>query len=183
MNSPVKFWPIIKIGRRAWPWRGKSKATAFLACNSWLNFRVWGQFEIKILIVRVTNTSYFLFILKKIELEPATIWKLVTYQGTTSKRICDLDGSILSPRYGQVMLVSGYPVLTAVNWSQHGFVISGGTRALKLARKCEIKHWFSCGAEGRVSERCTVTWLPNFLGWIDLFGLWSCPRACVELRY
>ena len=28
-------------------------------------------------------------------------------------------GRHLSPRYGQVILVSGYPVLTAVNWSQH----------------------------------------------------------------
>ena len=28
-------------------------------------------------------------------------------------------GQHLSPRYSQVILVSGYPVLTAVNWSQH----------------------------------------------------------------
>ena len=28
-------------------------------------------------------------------------------------------GQHLSPRYGQVILVGGYPVLTAVNWSQH----------------------------------------------------------------
>ena len=41
--------------------------------------------------------------------------------------------------------------------------------ALKLARKCEIEHWFSCGADGRAGcGRCTVTWLPNFLGWVDL---------------
>ena len=36
---------------------------------------------------------------------------------------------------------------------------------------CESKHWFSCGADGRsVGGRCTVTWLPNFLGWIDLLS-------------
>ena len=40
--------------------------------------------------------------------------------------------------------------------------------APKLARKCEIEHWLPCGADGRAGGRCTVTWLPNFLGWIDL---------------
>ena len=78
----------------------------------------------------------------------------------------------LSPRYGQVILVSGYPVLTAVNWSQHWCTICVQYQfscATKLARKCEIEHWFSCGADGRAGcGRCTVTWLPNFLGWVDL---------------
>ena len=31
----------------------------------------------------------------------------------------------LSPRYGNVILVSGYPVLKAVNWPQHECAISG----------------------------------------------------------
>ena len=39
--------------------------------------------------------------------------------------------------------------------------------APKLARKCEGKHWLPCGADGRSVGRCTVTWLPNFLGWVD----------------
>ena len=30
-------------------------------------------------------------------------------------------GQHLSPRYGQVILVSGYPILTAVNWSHHWY--------------------------------------------------------------
>ena len=50
----------------------------------------------------------------------------------------------LSPRYGQVILVSGYPVLTAVNWSQHWCPICVHYQfscALKLARKYEIEHW------------------------------------------
>ena len=38
--------------------------------------------------------------------------------------------------------------------------------APKLARKCESKHWFPCGADGRTVGR-TVTWLPNILGWVD----------------
>ena len=77
----------------------------------------------------------------------------------------------LSPRYGQVMLVSGYPVLTAVRWSQHWCAICVQyhfSRTPKLARKCEIEHWLPCGAEGQAGWRCTVTWLPNFLGWVDL---------------
>ena len=30
-----------------------------------------------------------------------------------------------------------------------------------------ILHWYTCGADGRLLARCTVTWLPNFLGWVD----------------
>ena len=61
-------------------------------------------------------------------------------------------GRHLSPRYGQVILVSGYPVLTAVNWLQHWCTICvqyQSSCATKLARKCEIEHWFSCGVDGR----------------------------------
>ena len=61
-------------------------------------------------------------------------------------------GGHLSPRYGQVILVSGYPVLTAVNWSQHCCTICvkcQSSCATKLARKCKIEHWFFCGADGR----------------------------------
>ena len=47
-------------------------------------------------------------------------------------------GQYLSLRYGQVIVVTGYPVLTAVNLSQHGCAISGCTRAFKLATKCEM---------------------------------------------
>ena len=30
-------------------------------------------------------------------------------------------------------------------------------QAPKLARKCEIKHWFPCGADGQLGGQCTVT--------------------------
>ena len=30
-----------------------------------------------------------------------------------------------------------------------------------------ILHWYACGADGRSLARCTVTWLPNLLGWVD----------------
>ena len=78
----------IKIGRGAWPTRDYgeksekhlSSLLAFL--NNWLNFRVRGQFEIKMLIVlghSNINTTYFIWTLKN-KLEPAIIWKLVTCQ-------------------------------------------------------------------------------------------------------
>ena len=65
-QSQHKNWT--KSVTNAWSWRAKSKATVFPACNSWLNFRVRGQFEIKILIVRHINTTYFIWILKKLNL-------------------------------------------------------------------------------------------------------------------
>ena len=96
--------------------------------------------------------------------------RLETCQRITSKRYSSSMGRHLSPRFGQVILVSGYS--TAVNWSQHWCTICvqyQSSCATKLARKCEIEHWFSCGADGRAGcGRCTVTWLPNFLGWVDL---------------
>ena len=111
----------------------------------------------------------------KIKLEPAIIWKLVTCQRITSKRYSTSMGRHLSPRYGQVILVSGYPVLAALNWSQHWWAICVKYQfscAAKLATNCEIEHWFPCGADGR----CTVTSLPNFLGGIDLFS-YGAPLA------
>ena len=51
-----------------WLWWEKSKAIAFRACKSRLKFRVRGQFEVKILKVRLMNTTYFIGILKKMNL-------------------------------------------------------------------------------------------------------------------
>ena len=102
------------------------------------------------------------------------------------KKILTLMGQHLSPRYGQVILVSGYPVSTAVNWSQRWCpkcVHYQFSCAPKLARKYEIEHW--CPVV-RTDGRCTVTWLPNFLGWIDFLSHGAPPtralRARVELR-
>ena len=52
-------------------------------------------------------------------------------------------GRHLSPRYGQVILVSGYLVLTAVNWSKHWCPMCVHYQfscAPKLAKKYEIEH-------------------------------------------
>ena len=125
----------------AWTWREKSKATVFPACSSWLNFRVPGQFETKILIVRHINTTYFIWIFIKSKLEPAIIWKPVPSQRITSKKHLTSMGRHLSPRYSQVILVSGYLVLTAVNGSQHWRVSVFLCSDPKLARKYETEHW------------------------------------------
>ena len=75
-----------------------------------------------------------------------------------------------SPRYSHVKLVSRYPVLTAVNWSRHWCAICVQYQysyAPKRARRCEIEHRFII-PEVLKDGRCTVSWLPNFLGWVDL---------------
>ena len=104
----------------------QSKAIAFPACKSRLNFRVRGQFKIKILKVRLMNTTSLICILnklilslrsfekqqlfksasqehdlfyihfKKIELEPAIIWKVATCQRITSKKHSNSVGRYLS---------------------------------------------------------------------------------------
>ena len=84
-------------------------------------------------------------------------------------------GRRLSPWYEHMILVSGYPVLTAVNWPQPGRAIS--------ARKCKLSlSLLTPWTDGR-----TVMWLPNFIGWKDnqiflAFGL-HFLRARVELLY
>ena len=69
-------------------------------------------------------------------------------------------GRNLNPRYGQVILVSRYPVLTAVNWSQHWCATCGQyefSYAPKRATKCEIEHWFPCGADGQAVYDHVIT--------------------------
>ena len=166
----------IKIGReaRAWPTcdygeKSETHLSSLLAfLSNWLNFRVRGQFEIKMLIVlghSDINTTYFIWILKN-KLEPAIIWKLVTCMRITSK-----NTRHLSPRYGQVILVSGYLVLTAVNWSQHWCAISGFPKKRECVRVNIGMHVVRTDglSGGRAVSRCTVTWLPNFLEWVDYF--------------
>ena len=47
-----------------------------------------------------------------------------------------------------------------------------------------ILHWYACGADGRSGGRCTVTWLPNFLGWVvHHISLPMVLRCARELRY
>ena len=66
-----------------WQWE-KSKAIAYPACKSGLNFRVRSQLEIKIL-KRTHKHDLFHMHFKKIELEPAIMWKVATCQRIPSK--------------------------------------------------------------------------------------------------
>ena len=64
-------------------------------------------------------------------------------------------GRNLSPRCGQVILVSGYPVIDHnIDVQCLGNITSC---APKLARKCEIEHWFPCGADGRAVYGHVIT--------------------------
>ena len=98
------------------------------------------------------NTTYLIWILKKSKHELAIIWKRVNCQRITSQKYSTLMGRHLGPRYGQVILVSRYPVLTAVNWWQHWWQ-SAFSWAPKVAKKCESKHWYASGVDGRTGGR------------------------------
>ena len=73
----------------------------------------------------------------------------------TSKKYSIWISRLLSPRYGQVVLVSGCLVLIDHNIDVQS-VFSWAPWASKVARKCESKHWYACGADGRTVGRCTV---------------------------
>ena len=114
-------------------------------------------------------------------------WKLVTCHLDNLdnfKKILTLIGQHLSPRYSQVILVSGYPVSTAVNWSRRWCakcVHYQFSFAPKLARKYEIEHWIPVV---RTDGRCTVTWLPDFLGWVDFLSYGAPLRSAInEIQY
>ena len=92
-NQSIKNWT--QSVTNAWPWWAKSKAPLFPACNSWLTFRVRGQYEIKILIVRHINTTYFLWI-KKNETWACDHLKTRNLSADNLK-ILDLNGSTSEP--------------------------------------------------------------------------------------
>ena len=74
-------------------------------------------------------------------------------------------GRHLSPPFGQVIVVSGYPVLTAVNNIDDNIdVQSAFSWAPKVTRKCESKHWYACGADGRSVGRLVGHVITKFSG-------------------
>ena len=79
-----------------------------------------------------------------------------------------------------MILVSGYAVLTAVNWSQHWCA-----KCVQYQSSCAPKLARKCGADGRSLGRagglCTVTWLPNFLGWVVYFIFLPMVLRCARL--
>ena len=89
----------------------------------------------------------FHMLFKKIELQPAIIEKQQPVSGCIKKTL-ELSGSIPEPVIG-----SG-----DTGQQKHYFdscqliktwMYNIRLQAPKLARKCEIKHWYACGANGR----------------------------------
>ena len=60
-----------------------------------------------------------------------------------------------------------------------GVAIRFRAKKKNYLRPAEILHWYNCCADGRSVgwSRCTITWLPNFLGWIDLLSYGATPRS------
>ena len=166
----------------AWPWWEKSKATAFPACN-WRPTSVWNQNFSS----AAHKHNLFPMHFKKNWTWACDYLKTSNLSADNFKKYSTSMGRYLSPRYSQVIMVSGYPVLTAVNWSQHGCAACATTRlhlGSQLARKCEIEHWFPCGAKGRAIGRSLyghVITKINFLGWLDCLSYGTTPSH-VELR-
>ena len=136
------------------------------------------------------KTQHISYELKKNKLEPAIIWKLVTCQRITSKRYWTSMGRHLSPRYGQVILVSGYSVLTAVNWSQHWCAIYVCNISLPVLpnwlESVRIKHWFPCGADGRAGGRSVYGHVITKFSGMGRFTYPWCSAGALrapELRY
>ena len=139
----------------AWPWWEKSKATGMSSMPVKTGWILASEVSLKskLSLCSTCKTQHISHEFKKNRLEPAIIWKLVTCQRITSKRYSTSMVRHLSPRYGQVILVSGYPVLTAVNWSQHWCAIYVCNISLPVLpnwlESVRIKHRFPCGADGR----------------------------------
>ena len=126
-----------------WQWE-KSKAIAFPAfkCKSRLNFRVRGQFEINILKVRLMNTTYFICILKKLNLSLRSFEKKQLVSGYLQK-LLELRGSIPEPaiRSGDTGQQKHWYACGAdrrkVGWSVYGHVLAEFSRMDRFS----IKLW------------------------------------------
>ena len=57
-------------------------------------------------------------------------------------------GRYLSPRYGQAILVRQKHYFDSCQLIKT-WMYNIRLQAPKLARKCEIKHWYACGADGQ----------------------------------
>ena len=90
------------------------------------------------------------------KLEPVIIWKLVTCQRITSKNT--------RPRW----VDTGVRDTVRWYWWADAVVINW---QLSIDHNMDV-HWFPCGA---FRWSVTVTWLPNFLGWVDLLSYEAPP--------
>ena len=84
---------------------------------------------------------------EKIELEPAITRKVATCQRITSKTL-ELSGSIPEPAIRSVDTGKPTHYFDSCQLIKT-WVYNIRLQAPILARKCEIKHWYACGADGR----------------------------------
>ena len=104
--------------------------------------------------------SFFINILNELRKKTWACDHFKTFNLSADKNTRPSMGRHLSPRYGQVILVSRYLAFTAINWSQHWCAIGVQYQfsyAPKRARKCEIKHWLPCGVDGRAVYGHVIT--------------------------
>ena len=97
----------------AWPWWERSKATSLSVKAGWI-LASEVSLKLKVFLVRLINTTSYFLCVKKIEIEPAIIWS--SNLSADNFKNSNSVGRYVSPRYGQVMMVSGCCSLRAVNW-------------------------------------------------------------------
>ena len=94
------------------------------------------------------NTTYFICILKKLNLSLRPFEKYQLVSGYLKKKTLELSGSIPEPaiRSDDTGQQTHYfhSCQLIKTW-----MYNIRMQAPKLARKCEIKHWYACGADGR----------------------------------
>ena len=89
------------------------------------------------------NTTYYTCIAIKLNLKSSNL----SVDNFKKKKHSNSLGRNLSPRYGQAILVSRstFDSCQLIKTWMYNIRL----QAPKLARKCEIKHWYACGADGR----------------------------------
>ena len=171
----------IKSGRRAWPTRdrGESKSTGFPTCKNWLIFRFRGQNEIKVLLVQLISTTYFLCRKKK-ELEPAIIRKLETYSLLEPRALTDTRRN--PPNFRRIVFGSAwiyfvvawqlwyYDVVMSPFLRYLGELLVNAEQEMDSARDCKYK--FSINLVTRKPEY----WTLEFRG----LYLWNSVYVTVE---
>ena len=101
------------------------------------------------------NTTYLIWIFKKSKHEPAIIWKRVNCQRITSKNTrpwwVDTWARdtvrwywLADTLFWQLSIDDNIDLQSAFSW------------APKVDRKCESKHWYTCGAEGQAAGGTTA---------------------------
>ena len=101
---------------------------------------------------------------KKIELEPAIIWKVATCQRITSKNTQTQWVDTWAHDAGQQKHYFDSCQLIKT------WMYNIRLQAPKAARKCEIKHWYACGADRRKVGWSVYGHVIAKFSWMDRFS-------------